>query len=140
MSRRLRLCVFLLVGVLWLSGCLWLGLDQLFTKRGPFGATPHPWEPPTLLVHGVAAILSMFLFGWISARHVLRWWPGGMRRVSGGTLAAFLAVLTVTGFALFFLTDDASQRAAAVTHEVLGVAVTVSAIQHWFFRGRTPGS
>ena len=136
MSRAQRLSIYLSVGALWLSGCVWLCLDQFFARRGQFGATPHPLEPPVLLLHGVTAILSMYLFGWITARHVLRWWPGGLRRLSGGALAAFLAVLTVSGFALFFLTDDESQHIAVVIHEALGLGVTVFAIQHWFFAHR----
>lgn len=138
MSRGQRVSVYLSVGALWLSGCLWLCLDQFFAKRGPFGVTPHPLQAPILLLHGVAAILSMYLFGWITARHALRWWPGRVRRLSGGALAALLAVLIVSGFALFFLIDDESQHIAAAIHEVLGLGVTVFAIQHWFFgrRGR----
>src|SRR5271155_2812168 len=97
MSKRQRLAVFLIAGGLWLSGCVWLCLDQLFATRGQFGVTPHPWEPPILLVHGLTAILSMYLFGWIGARHVLRWWHVGLRRVSGGTLAAFLSILILSG-------------------------------------------
>jgi hypothetical protein len=134
MSRRQRWAVYVVVGGLWLSGCLWLCLDQFFAGRGPFGVTPHPWETSILRVHGVTAILSMYLFGWISARHVLRWWPGRLRRLSGGTLAAFLATLIVSGFALFFFTDDQWQHLTVLAHEVLGVGVTLFAIQHWFFR------
>jgi hypothetical protein len=136
MSRGQRLTVYLLVGALWLSGCLWLGLDQFFAKRGQFGVTPNPLESPILLLHGVISILGMYLFGWITARHVVRWWPAGLRRLSGGALAALLAVLTLSGFALFFLSDDAWQHIAAVIHEVLGLGVTVFAIQHWFFSRR----
>jgi hypothetical protein len=87
-------------------------------------------------MHGIIAILSMYLFGWITARHVMRWWPAGMRRVSGGGLAAFIAILIVSGFALFFLTDDGWIRYSAVSHEVLGLAVTVFAIRHWIYRRR----
>jgi succinate dehydrogenase/fumarate reductase cytochrome b subunit len=78
----------------------------------------------------------MYLLGWISARHVRRWWTGRLRRVSGGILAAIFALLTLTGFALFFISNDAWQHAAAAAHDVLGVAVTVIAIQHWFFARR----
>jgi hypothetical protein len=80
----------------------------------------------------------MYLFGWITARHVLRWWPGRIRRWSGGGLAAFIAMLIVSGFALFFLTDDEWQHYSAVSHEVLGLAVTLFAVRHWFYR-RPPG-
>ena len=136
MPRRRRLSVYLIVGALWLSGCLWLYLDQFLARPGQFGITPHPWEPALLLIHGVTAILSMYLFGWISARHILRWWPGGLRRFSGATLAALLALLVLSGFALFFLTDDAWQHRVTLIHDGLGLAVTFFAVQHWFFRKR----
>src|SRR5277367_6441974 len=128
MPRRRRVAVYLIVGVVWATGCLWLYLDQFQARRDQFGITPHPLESPILLVHGIVAILSMYLFGWIGARHILRWWAGGLRRVSGSALAAVLAVLIISGFALFFLIDDRLQHLAAVIHEVLGLAVTVFAI------------
>jgi hypothetical protein len=136
LSPGQRLSIYGIVSVLWLTGCAWLILDQFFMRYGPFGATPHPLAPPLLLLHGIIAILSMYLFGWITARHVLRWWPGRIRRWSGGALAACFAVLTVSGFALFFLTDDELLHYSAVSHEVLGVAVTVFAVRHWVYRRR----
>jgi hypothetical protein len=137
MSRGQRMAIYLIVGLLWLSGCLWLYVDYFMATRGQFGITPHPLESPLLLLHGAVAVLSMYLFGWITARHVVRWWPRGLRRLSGGSLAASLAVLTLSGFALFFLVDDASLRIAAMIHDVVGLAVTVLIVQHWFFALRT---
>jgi hypothetical protein len=136
MPRSRRLTVYLIVGAVWLTGCVWLYLDQFQARRDQFGFSPHPLESPILLVHGIIAILSMYLFGWISARHILRWWSGGLRRISGAALTVFLTVLVLSGFALFFLIDDRLQHLAAVVHEVLGLAVTVFAIQHWFFGKR----
>jgi hypothetical protein len=132
MSMRRRLAVYSILGALWLSGLAWLVLDQFFESRGPFGVIPNPWRPPVLLVHGVVAIFSMYLLGWLTARHVIKLWPGRLRRLSGGALAAFLALLAMSGFALFFVSDDRWQHAAAVAHEVLGLAITALAIQHWF--------
>ncbi len=136
MPVRKRLAIYLLLGTLWLSGCAWLALDQFFASKGPFGMTPHPWASGILLVHGIVAILSMYLFGWVTARHVLRWWPSRLRRVSGGTLAALFVLLTVSGFALFFVSEDRWQHLAAVAHDALGLGITVFAIQHWFFSRR----
>jgi hypothetical protein len=138
LSPAQRLSIYGIVGALWLTGSAWLILDQFFTRHGTFGATPHPLEAPLLLLHGIIAILSMYSFGWITARHVLRWWPGRVRRWSGGGLAAFIAVLIVSGFALFFLTNDEWLHYSAVSHEVLGLAVTLFALRHWFYR-RRPG-
>jgi hypothetical protein len=136
MPNRQRAAIYIVLGGLWVSGCLWLLLDEFFARPGQFGTTPHPWQPPLLLAHGIVAILGMYLLGLVTARHVLRWWPARLRRLSGATLAMFLALLAVSGFALFFLSDDRLQRIAAVTHDALGLGVTVFGIQHWFFARR----
>jgi hypothetical protein len=136
MAAGQRAWVYLIVGTLWLSGCVWLCLDQFFTVRGPFGKTPHPWEAPLVLVHGVIAVASMYLLGWISARHVTHSWIRSRRRISGAVLSLFLATLIVSGFALFFVSDDQWQHIAAVIHEISGLGLTPIAIQHWFLRQR----
>jgi hypothetical protein len=138
MSKRERLTVYIVVGALWLSGCVWLGLDQFFSHPGEFGTTPNFLQPPLLLLHGVLALFGLYLFGYMTARHVVRWWPGRMRRISGGTFAAMLATLTLSGFVLFFVSDDQSQHIAVLIHDVLGIAIVVFAIQHWFIRGMPP--
>jgi hypothetical protein len=131
-----RLWIYLILGALWLSGCVWLCLDQFVASRGPFGRTPHPWEAPIVLLHGMIAISSMYLLGWISAQHVVHWWSKRLRRISGTALSALLFVLILSGFALFFIADDRWQHLAAVVHEISGLALTPIAIQHWFFRLR----
>jgi hypothetical protein len=136
MPNRQRAAIYSVLGGLWLSGCLWLMLDQFFARRGQFGPMPHPWQPAILMIHGVVAIIGMYLLGWVTARHVLNLWPGRLRRVSGAALAAFLALLVVSGFALFFMSDDRWQRAAALSHDALGLLVTLFGIQHWFFARR----
>jgi hypothetical protein len=133
MSTRQRIAVYLVMGGVWVTGCAWLILDRFFAARGPFGATLHPWQPGMLLLHALIGILSVYLLGWVSARHALRWWRWGHRRRSGGAFAFSLAVLTVSGFALFFLVDDESQHVTALTHDVVGLLITGLAIQHWFF-------
>lgn len=136
MPRRQRLAVYVVGALLLGSGILWLILDQFFAHQEQLGRTPHPLEPPLLLIHGVVAILSTYVLGWVSARHVLQWWTPGLRRWSGGVFSAVLLVLSVSGFALFFLSEDLSQRAARLTHEALGAGIVVFAIQHWFFGRR----
>jgi hypothetical protein len=136
MSKTRRLTVYLIVGTLWLSGCLWLCLDQFFSEAGQFGHTPNFLQPPLLLLHGILALLSLYLFGYISSHHIVRWWRGGLRRLSGGSLAAILAALTLSGFVLFFVSDDQWQRIFVDTHDLLGIAVTAFALQHWLFARR----
>jgi cytochrome b561 len=134
MSKALRLVVYIILGALWLSGCLWLLLDQFFSQAGQFGSTPNFLQPPLLLLHGVLALCSLYLLGYVSAHHVVRWWRRGLRRLSGGSLATILAILTLGGFALFFVSDDEWQHWLVETHDLLGIAVTAFALQHWLFR------
>jgi hypothetical protein len=136
MPRRQRLVVYGICIALWASGLLWLLLDVFFERRGEFGWVPHPLQPPILLLHGVLAIVSLYVLGWVSSHHALRWWSEGSRRSSGGAFLALSLVLTVSGFALFFLVDDDWRRAAKLTHEVVGVLVTLIALQHWAIRRR----
>ena len=136
MPRQARAAIYIVIGGLWLTGIVWLVLDQFFAEVGPFGPTPNRLEPAVLLIHGVVAILGMYVLGWVSIRHVVRWWRGGLRRVSGASLSTCLVLLVVTGFALFFVSDDGSQHAAALSHDVFGLIVTVFGVQHWFFARR----
>jgi hypothetical protein len=136
MPRRQRLAVYLVSALLWATGIGWLVLDQFFARQEQFGRTPHPLESPLLLAHGILAIASAYLLGWVSARHVLLWWTAGLRRVSGAVFAALLAILAVTGFALFFVSSDRWQRFAQLSHEALGLAIVLFAVQHWLFGRR----
>ena len=54
----------------------------------------------------------------------------------GGALAALFLLLTLSGFALFFVSDDRWQHLAATVHDALGLGITVFAVQHWFFARR----
>jgi hypothetical protein len=139
MPRRQRLAVYLVSTLLWATGILWLVLDEVFARQEQFGRTPHPLESPLLLAHGILAIGSAYLLGWVSARHVLLWWTAGLRRLSGAVFAALMALLGLTGFALFFLSSDRWQRFAQLSHDALGVSFVLFALQHWCFgrRGQT---
>ena len=136
MPRPQRLVVYAVCIGLWVSGLLWLLLDLFFERRGAFGWEPHPLQPPVLLAHGVLAVLSLYVLGWVSSHHALRRWLEGSRRLSGGALLTATLLLIITGFALFFLVDDEWQRTAKLAHEVLGGLVTLIALQHWVI-GRT---
>jgi hypothetical protein len=139
MPAATRAATYVILGSLWLSGCVWLCLDRYFAVRGPFGTTPHPWAAPLLLWHGIIAVASLYLLGWMTARHVARWWPHHRRRLSGGTFAGCLVLLTVSGFALFFLTDEGWQQRTASLHDIVGLAVTVFGLQHGFLWRRREG-
>lgn len=131
MPERLRYAIYLVFGGLWFSGCAWFVLHQFFATPTEFGEARHPWEPPLLLTHGVLSVVTAYLFGWIMARHAAEAWNMRKRRVSGSLLTTLLVVLSVSGFALFFLSDARWQTGIAQIHEIVGLLVTLFAIEHW---------
>jgi len=131
MPDALRHTIYVGFGALWASGCLWLLLHHFAAAEGEFGVARHPWEAPLLYAHGVLAIATAYLFGWIMARHASESWRNGKRHVSGALFCTVLGVLSVSGFALFFVADDTWQRWSAGLHDTLGVVVTLFAIEHW---------
>lgn len=129
LSRRISVALLATLALLWLTGAGWLALHYLWAKPDEFGVIRHPLEAPTVLVHGIIALLVLFLLGWFAGRHAGA--AGSGRRVaSGWLLTLLLAALVVAGCAQLFVTSAAWQSALAVVHEVLGLALLLPVLVH----------
>ena len=131
MPLGLRYTIYVVFGGVWLTGCASLVLHTYFETPDEFGAARHPWEPPLLWVHGALGIALAYVIGWIMARHASEAWRQKKRRISGGLLTCVTAVLSISGFMLFFVTSDAWQLQSARVHQVVGLLITLFAIEHW---------
>ncbi len=136
MNRWLRRALDAIFAVLWTSGCAWLVLQLFFRVEYEFGAVPHPWQPTLLLIHGVAAFFALFVIGWVAGTHVEARWRVNLNRNSGIALLSLAALLSVSGFASFYLTGESLRAGTATIHEVLGVIVVIPAVVHWFGQRR----
>ena len=81
--------------------------------------------------HGMIAVPGVFLLGWLSAAHIVERWRRGRRLVSGIAITVTAALLVISGYALYYLTDR-PHAAAALIHEAVGVAAIVLALAHWY--------
>ena len=138
MDAGLRNWAIAIFGVLALTGYAWLTLHFGFAVPGEFGVAPHPAEAPLLTVHGIAALLATFLFGWIASAHIAVNWTPRRRRTSGLWLASLIAALALTGLANYYVTAGPWHDRTAVAHEVAGVVILLPALIHWFKRERKP--
>jgi hypothetical protein len=139
MSPALRRALYAAFGLLWLTGCAWLVLHYFFRTSGEFGPTPHPWEPGVLTVHGIVAMLALFLFGWVSGGHIGPNWRPRLRRTSGIWLTSLLGALVITGIANIYAPEGALHANSTLVHEVLGAAIALPLVWHFFkSRRRTP--
>ena len=129
LSRRISAALLATLAALWLTGALWLALHYIWARPDEFGVIRHPLESPTVLVHGVLALLALFLLGWFAGRHVGAA-GSGRRMASGWLLTLLLGVLVVAGCAQLFATNAAVQSALALLHWVLGLALLLPVLVH----------
>ena len=117
---------------LFLSGVLWWLADLVSTQGWPGTESARATKPWLLKIHGAAAMASMFAVGTLWPGHIRRAWQAGQNRRSGATLLAWLAMLTVSGYGLYYFGDERVREWTAKTHDVLGLsAVAVLAAHVW---------
>jgi len=134
MARSLRLAAYVSFGALWISGTAWIVAHFGFERQSEFGSVPSPWEPTWLRLHGLLAVLAVFLLGWLAAIHVAPQWSSGRRRLSGIALACGALVLVASGYALYYSIDRTHELIAAL-HEIVGLAALLLALPHWIRPG-----
>jgi hypothetical protein len=87
-------------------------------------------EALALKLHGVAAFATLLALGAMLATHALRGWALRRNRASGSVIVAVLVVLTVTGYALYYLVDDRTRPPVSLLHWVLGLAFVPTFVVH----------
>jgi hypothetical protein len=118
LSARHRGWLYCLGLLLWLSGVGWL-----IVHYGPVDtiAGAHPAEPGWLRLHGAAVIGFLVVFGALLPGHVRRGWRQGQNRGSGLAVISVTAVLTVSGYGLYYLVNDTWRAWTSVIHWAVGV-------------------
>lgn len=130
LSRRHRAWVYGAFGVLFASGAGWWALHRWFQREGEFGLQPHPAQHSLILIHGAAAMLALFIVGTLVPLHMKRGWHAGLNRPNGGMLIAFIALLTLSGYALYYAGGESLRASASFTHTVLGLALPAMLLLH----------
>jgi hypothetical protein len=130
LSRQRRYLVYGIGWTLWLSGALWLIFHYALMRQGPFGDEPHPLEPWWLRLHAAMAFAAMWSFGLVWGVHIVTGWHTRRQRLSGGFAVALLLWLIVTGYLLYYLTDDRWRSIGAMAHWAMGLALPIMLAIH----------
>ncbi|MHA6206196.1 hypothetical protein ACXU4B_17350 [Dyella soli] len=123
LSRHRRYLVYGIGWTLWLSGALWLVFHYALLRKGEFGDEPHPLEAWWLRLHAAMAFAALWSFGLVWGVHIVAGWRTRRQRLSGGLSAGLLAWLSLTGYLLYYLTDDHWRGISAVAHWAMGLAL-----------------
>lgn len=121
LSARHRRSLYLFATLLWLSGLGWLVAHYALRASDPLAGV-HPSEPWWLRLHGAAVIGFLVAFGALLPGHIRRGWRQGLNRGSGVAMIIVAAVLTLTGYGLYYVVNDAWRASAGVIHWALGLA------------------
>jgi hypothetical protein len=131
MSRTLRATTLWLTTALWLSGAAWMGLHYFLERPGEFGLQPHPLEQLLIFCHGILGLATVFLLGWLGSSHITSTWRRTGLRPSGVLMSCGSVLLIISGYALYYLSNDRWRYASATLHELLGLAIIAVALVHY---------
>lgn len=130
MQRR---CLCAAAAAVLATGAGWLLLHYGFPADADVESVGRPGERTLLALHGAAAMAALSAFGTLLAAHV----PTGLRRArnrrTGLALLAGVALLAVTGHALYYCGDEAWRPWIAALHWSVGLALLPGFLAH---RGR----
>lgn len=122
--------------VLFASGAGWWVLHRWLQVQGDFGPQPHPAQRPLMLIHGAAAMLALVILGTLVPLHMKRGWRARLNRANGIMLIAFVGLLTLTGYGLYYAGGESLRSVAGTAHTTLGLALPFAVIWH-IVRGRS---
>ena len=126
-QRRALYAMFLL---LLGSGLLWLGFHYFVIAKTDFGDAHHPLETWWLKLHGLAAMLALIGFGSLMPGHIRNAWQHRKNRGSGGTMAAVMVLLALTGYFLYYVGGEELRHFTSIAHWAIGLALVPLLILH----------
>lgn len=130
LERWHRRCIYASCLLLLLSGAAWLVARYFLRPVGPFGETIHPIEPWAMKVHGAATMAMLFFLGSLMNSHIRRALKSRRNLVSGWMMLATMTLLTLTGFALYYVASESDRPLWSRIHWIVGLGLAALMIVH----------
>jgi len=122
-----RRVLYLVFAVLWGSGGAWLISEWL--KDPELGPTRTVLQTLSMEIHGATMLVYVAMLGTLWT-HVRRGFALKANRLSGSFVIATNVILALSGWVLYYLTDDGVRRGSSTIHWVIGIAVLPLLIAH----------
>ena len=131
LSRRHKAALYFFTLLVLATGIAWWGLDRWAAVRDEFGGlAKHPAQSWMLRLHGAGAFGFLLVFGSLIPVHVKRGFQTRQNRATGITLVAVFGLLSLTGYALYYLGEESGRALAAAAHWWIGLAAPLLLIVH----------
>jgi len=129
-----RSLVYVVVAMLFLSGTAWTYWSYLVTSPGNFEMGAKAWA---IKIHGGAAMAILVLVGMLLTGHVRVAWRARRNRGNGSLFLSAFAVLTITGYGLYYAGGERLRAWASWIHLGVGLALPLLLILHVWLGKRT---
>lgn len=136
-SKPYRWTLYSLVALAWTSGLAFFILKTWFMIEGDYGPMKHPWQFPSLQVHGAAAFCMMITFGYLIGTHITLAWKVRPLRKLGLALCVMPVFLIITAYLLYYIAEDDLREYIAYAHLAVGASLPFVLFAHvWVKRRR----
>jgi hypothetical protein len=134
LKRLQRYFLYAVLALLFLSGVAWTYWTYLAASPGDFETTAKAW---VMKIHGAAAMAVLVLIGMLLSGHVRSAWRARRNRANGSVFLSVFAVLTVTGYGLYYAGAEMLRKWTSWIHIAVGVALPILLLIHIFLGRRT---
>lgn len=118
-----RVAVYTTTILLFATGVAWLVAHfYLRSSVEPGLELPSPIEPWALRLHGISGQIFLFVFGSMSAAHVVTGWRLRRNRWSGSAVVAVSTFLALTALMLYYAAEEWHWPVSTV-HWVVGLTL-----------------
>jgi hypothetical protein len=133
LKRSQRYFLYAVLALLFLSGVGWAYWNYL-RSPGDFETSAKSWA---MKIHGAAAMAILVLIGMLLNGHVKFAWCARRNRVNGSVFLSTFAVLTLTGYGLYYAGGEGLRAWTGWIHLAVGLALPILLLIHTFLGRRT---
>jgi hypothetical protein len=124
-----RRLFYILFGVLWGSGALWVLIEWF--KDPELGTARTLLQTFSMKVHGATMLVYLAILGTLMT-HIRRGTALKTNRLSGFSVIALNGILVLSGWLLYYVTDDALREWGSTIHWALGLGILPFLCGHVF--------
>jgi len=129
-----RYFLYAVVALLFFSGVAWAYWNYLAVSPGDFEKSAKTWA---MKLHGAAAMAILVLIGMLLTGHVRFAWRAGRNRLNGSVFLSAFAVLTITGYGLYYAGGERLRAWTSWIHLAIGLVLPILLLIHIFLGRRT---
>jgi cytochrome bd-type quinol oxidase subunit 2 len=133
LKRSQRYFLYAVLALVFWSGVAWAYWNYL-RSPGDFQTNAKSWA---MKIHGAAATAILVLIGMLLNGHVRFAWRARRNRANGSIFLSALAVLTITGYGLYYAGGESLRAWTSWIHLAVGLALPILLVIHIFLGRRT---